>query len=125
METGRRSSRQSWLVAGLVALSTVNAIGAGVVTARGGAPSESTHMLWYFGFSVLVAVWLKNDIAERGSPATREYPNFIIFLIWPILLPYHLLKTRGVEGLLLFVGFVATYIAPYFVQLATWATHAS
>jgi hypothetical protein len=125
MAIRQRTSKQSWLIGGLVVLSAVNAALSAVAMKRGVSISESTHMLWYFVFSILVAVWLKNDMSEAEPAASSNYPHFVIFLFWPVLLPYHLLRSRGIEGLVLFVGFVATYIAPYFVQLVMWAEHAS
>jgi hypothetical protein len=61
----------------------------------------------------------------RDSNARNSYPDFLIFLIWPLLLPIHLVKSRGIEGLVLFVGFVGVYVAPYFVQVFIWAKNAS
>ncbi len=48
---------------------------------------------------------------QRRSPTTGKEPSMTAN------------SARGIEGLLLFVGFAATYIAPYFVQLVTWEGH--
>ena len=126
MQMPSRWSKQSWLIAGVIVLSAVNAVLGAVVTIRGVRLSESTEMLWYFVFSLLVAVWLKNDIAEQGSETDRQYPHYVIFLFWPLLLPYHLTRSRGIEGVVLFLGFVALYTAPGLVQFIAWASeHAS
>ena len=109
-------SRQAWLIGGLLALSVVNAVLYGVAASRRIELSESTEMLWLFVFSVLVAVWLKNDILERGSATSRQYPHFVLFLVWPLLLPYQLIASRGIEGVVLFLGFLAIYMAPYAAQ---------
>jgi hypothetical protein len=94
---------------------------------RGGSLSESTEMLWYFVFSVLVTLWARNDIVHRVPPAGREYSYLLMFFFWPVVLPYHLLRSRGFEGLLLFIGFLGICVAPYVVQVVTWAygTHGS
>jgi hypothetical protein len=115
-------ARQAWLLGGLLLLSTVNSVFEGMASARGIETSESTQMLWWFVFSILVAVWLKNDIRERGSEASRQYPHFVLFLFWPLLLPYQLFASRGMEGLVLFLGFAGTYLAPYVVGLASGLT---
>ena len=126
MQARSRWSKQSWLIAGVIVLSATNAVLGAIATVRGAGPSESTEMLWYFVFSILVAVWLKNDLTERGSETDRQYPHYVIFLFWPLLLPYHLIKSRGIEGFVLFVGFAAIYIAPWLVQIVMWtAKHAS
>jgi hypothetical protein len=61
----------------------------------------------------------------REPNSRASYPDFLIFLIWPLMLPIHLVRSRGVEGLVLFVGFVGMYVAPYFVQVFIWAKNAS
>jgi hypothetical protein len=113
-------STQAWLLGGLVALSSLNSIFAGIAASQDVRLSESTQILWWFVFSILVAVWLKNDIVERGSDTSRQYPHFVLFLFWPLLLPYQLIASRGLEGVVLFLGFAATYMAPYLVQLVVW-----
>ncbi len=125
MSTRPRSSNQPWLIGGLISLSAVNAVLGAVATSRGITLSESTEMLWYFVFSIVIGVWLKNDMFERDRSARANYSQLLIFLIWPLLLPIHLVKSRGIEGLVLFVGFLGTYIAPYFAQLVIWTRHAS
>jgi hypothetical protein len=119
-DTPPRSSSQSWLLAALIALSVINTL-LSVAAFKGGMDvSESTLALWYFVFSIVVAVWLRNDIRQHPVEG-GEYPPFLIFLIWIVLLPYHLVRTRGVEGLMLSVSFFAAYLAPYFAQLVVWA----
>jgi hypothetical protein len=120
-----RLSNQQWLIGGLLLLSAANAVFGAFAASREGTPSESTQMLWYFAFSILVGVWLKNDMFARDPTARSSYPDFLIFLIWPLLLPIHLVKSRGIEGLVLFIGFVGMYVAPYFVQVFIWAKNAS
>ena len=113
----RLRSQQAWLLGGLLALAILNSIFAGIAASQEVELSESTQMLWWFVFSILAAVWLKNDIVERGSETSRQYPHFVLFLFWPLLLPWHLVATRGLEGLVLYLGFVALYAAPYVVEL--------
>ena len=125
MSTRPRYANQRWLIGGLLLLSAANAVFGALAAAREAGPSESTQMLWYFAFSILVGVWLKNDMFAQDPNAQSNYPQFVIFLMWPLLLPIHLIKSRGIEGLVLFVGFVGTYVAPYFVQIFIWARHAS
>lgn len=123
----QRSLSQPWITGGLIALSAGNSVVSALTASRGTNLSESTEVLWYFVFSVLVTLWARNDIADRAPAVSREYSHLLMFFFWPVVLPYHLLKSRGVEGLVLFIGFLAIYIAPYVVQVITWvnSTHAS
>jgi hypothetical protein len=36
--------------------------------------------------------------------------GFFLYLAWPIVMPYYLIKTRGAKGLLVMLGFVAAYV---------------
>ena len=120
MTPQRRGSGQAWIIAGIISLSAVNALLGAIAASRGVLPSESTEMLWFVVFSILAGVWLKNDISSDGSETARQIPHYALFLFWPLVLPYHLVRSRGAEGFVLFVGFVATYLAPWLTQLVSW-----
>jgi hypothetical protein len=107
---------------GLVAMSAGNCIVGAVAAARDASMSESTEMLWYLAFAILVTLWSKNDLASRGPDTAREYSYLLMFFFWPVVLPYHLVRTRGVEGAILFLGFLVIYMAPQIVQLYVWAS---
>jgi hypothetical protein len=36
--------------------------------------------------------------------------GFFLYLAWPVVMPYYLVKTRGAKGLLIMLGFVAAYV---------------
>jgi hypothetical protein len=60
-------------------------------------------LLWISGW------WLETD--RRRSGVLQIYDlGFFLYLAWPIVMPYYLVKTRGVKGLLLILGFVAAYV---------------
>lgn len=81
--------------------------------------SERTGGLWMISFALVLAIWVNEDEKRRtnGSPCRYAY---LVFLFWPLVLPCHLVRSRGVEGLVLFLGFVAIYIMPFFVGLVIW-----
>lgn len=93
---------------------------AAYIVAHGGAISDGTGILWILIFAVLVALWAKNDAAARNEQKPFEY-SYFVFLLWPVVLPYHLVKSRGIEGLLLFLGFLAIHELPSVVAITTWA----
>ena len=91
---------------------------------RGSGVSENTAMLWLLVFTVLITFWARSDTA---APPGKEYSTLLMFFFWPIVLAYHLIRSRGLEGLIMYVGFLAVYLAPNYAQLVTWVCcgHAS
>ena len=73
-------------------------------------PLPLFEFLYTFGFICGVVWFLK---AEAGkSAAGRVYcPGVTIGMAWIFLLPYHLLKSRGVRGLIPLSLMIGTYLA--------------
>ena len=71
--------------------------------------SGTLFTLWMIAFVILISMWCKKDQEGR-----QEFTNIglMALIFWPIVLPYYLVKTRGVEGLILFIGFSSLYISP-------------
>ena len=86
---------------------------------RGTSSSDSTSLLWSIVFAVIVALWTQGDVKERKLVPPYEY-SFFVFLFWPVVLPYHLVKTRGMEGLVLFTGFVGLWWLPAISAIYTY-----
>ncbi|HKP81222.1 MAG TPA: hypothetical protein VJT69_04350 [Pyrinomonadaceae bacterium] len=84
------------------------------------APPE-LEFLYRAAFVCAVVWWLRAD--ERRSAVTPMYcQGMLVGIGWLIIIPYHLLKTRGVAGLIpllaLMLSPVAGRIASVFVYLA-------
>lgn len=60
-------------------------------------------LLWVTGW------WLETD-SRRGRVLQIYDLGFFLYVAWPIVMPYYLVKTRGVKGLLLILAFVAAYV---------------
>ncbi|RDE19549.1 hypothetical protein DV711_11710 [Motiliproteus coralliicola] len=71
--------------------------------------TDSIYTLWMCLFTVLIAMWCDRDKTGKGWP--YEY-GFFMFIFWPLVLPYYLAKTRGLDGLVMFFGFGALYALP-------------
>jgi len=65
----------------------------------------------FYGFGLLWAIgwWLRTDSRRRGVLSVYDL-GFFLYLAWPLIMPYYLVKTRGAKGLLVMLGFAATYI---------------
>jgi hypothetical protein len=72
--------------------------------------------LFHVGLLWAVGWWLRNDSHRRGVLSVYDL-GFFLYLAWPIVMPYYLIKTRGVKGLLVMLGFVAAYIGAAIVGI--------
>ena len=75
-----------------------------------------TEALWLLVFALLVAMWIVKEPHQTDKSPVSGL-GMIAFIAWPIVLPYHLVKTRGVEGLVQFLGFLALQFLPFFCGL--------
>jgi len=66
--------------------------------------------LWSLGW------WLQTDSRKRGVALVYDMGLFL-YVAWPIVMPYYLVKTRRAKGLLVILGFVGAYMAPAIVGI--------
>jgi polyferredoxin len=59
--------------------------------------------LWIIGW------WLRTDSRKQAVVWVYDLGLFL-FLAWPLILPYYLVKTRGAKGLLVILGFIGAYL---------------
>lgn len=73
--------------------------------------SGRVEKLWSLSFAFLLAYWAINDARLRrmGSPYSK---GFLMFFLWPAMLPAYLLKTRRLRGVFLIIAFLLVYAAP-------------
>lgn len=98
------------LLCGLVSIAEVS------VNLDGGELSDRAVVLYFVIFAFVTATWVLHDSRQSNFSAPFDFGLFI-YLFLPILLPYYLFKTRRVDGLMMFFGFVAIYILPSFAGL--------
>ncbi len=110
---------QKLIIMTLSALSVILAVESCYVVYMGQAVSDIMIMLWSAVFSLLMAFWTHLDARARDMYEPFEYA-YLIFIFWPVILPYHLIKTRGYEGFLMYGGVVGLYLFPLFSALVVW-----
>ena len=87
-------------------------LGAAFYYARGLEPSPTLEFLYSSAFICGVVWWLRAE--SRKHPITLVYcPGLLIAVGWLILIPYHLLKARGVRGLIPLLGLIGSFIGAY------------
>lgn len=58
---------------------------------------------------ILIAYWLKEDSKSANLTGIQDM-HFFLVLLWPIILPYHLWKSRRRKGLLILLGAIVVLI---------------
>jgi|SRR5882672_172917 len=69
------------------------------------------------GYLWIVGWWLMTDSRKRGVAWVYDIGLFL-YLAWPLILPYYLLKTRGARGLLVILAFAGTFVLATLVGMA-------
>ena len=81
--------------------------------------SDSTHVLWSIIFFVLVALWVREDSNRDGFDKPFDL-GFLIYILWPITLPWYLISTRGADGIFMFLGIVLLFIGPWLAGIVAY-----
>ena len=76
--------------------------------------------VWNITFCILIAIWAIQDSKSINIPRRSSY-GLIMLVIWPILLLYHLASSRGIEGVVIYIGAWALYLAPFFLGLTAYS----
>jgi hypothetical protein len=83
----------------LTVMMTVHQIGIVMYSVLDEEPLPAFEFLYTIGFLCGV-IWFLKAEAERSAAARAYCSGVTIGLAWLFLLPYHLLKSRGVRGLI-------------------------
>ena len=70
---------------------------------------EGITLIYFVGMLWAIGWWLRTDSRRRGVLSVYDL-GFFLYLAWPIVMPYYLVKTRGAKGLLVILGFVVAYV---------------
>ena len=90
-----------------------------VVNLAGEVVSVYTQSL-YGGVSLLLSIlWAYNDAKRAGIHRPIDF-GFFIYFFWPIALPWYLIRTRGLEGALVFSGFILLFFGPWLAGLVAY-----
>ena len=58
----------------------------------------NTQLLWGLFSILLSAAWATADARGRKFETPFEF-GFLVYIFWPIVLPWYLIATRGLDGL--------------------------
>lgn len=104
------SNRRIVLLA-LGALGGLFCVYAAILGSKGVEPNEKIAIFWGFSFLLLSAYWVRLDaqIRQIGSPYTD---GFLLYVLWPFMVPAYAIKVRGARGILYVAGLVFLYVSP-------------
>ena len=84
----------------IFALSAATQIERGACLARHSDVPGTSALFQYIVFFCLIAYWLNVDSRERQMPRVWDM-GFFLLLAWPVIVPYYLVKTRGLKRTLI------------------------
>ena len=77
---------------------------------------EGVTLIYLIGMLWAVGWWLRTDSRRRGVLSVYDL-GFFLYLAWPLVMPYYLVKTRGAKGLVVMLGFAAAYVGAAIVGI--------
>ena len=88
-------------------------VGVAVCAAYSTSAPAGFLVLYWVGVAWGFSSWVLSDCRARGLPTSID-SGWFVFWVWPIAVPYHILKTRGIRGcgtlLALIVAFFVAYL---------------
>ena len=120
------SSSFSRIVSPTVLLYTflvVSQIGNGVYFASGTAPSSAFDLIDRLSFLWIMCWWLRQD-SRKGGVAWVYDMGWFLSIVWIFIMPYHLIKSRGANGLLVILGVLAAYVGARIAGIVTYMVFA-
>lgn len=79
-------------------------VASGIYLAGESEEPPSFALLYTLGFLWIIGWWLLKDSRERGVEWVYDM-GFFLYIAWPFIMVYYLLKTRGVQGFVVILTF--------------------
>ena len=98
----------------------ISQIGRGFYFASADEPPPAFTLINALGFLWIIGWWLRRDSPKRSIARIYDIGMFL-YVAWPFIMPYYLLKTRGGRGLLVILGFVGAYLGAVLVGITFYA----
>lgn len=82
--------------------------------------SDSTQILWGLVSAIMTVLWINSDATNRPGFEKPYDFGFLVWFFWLVAIPWYLYKTRGAEGLLVLLGFMAIWFGPWLAGLIAY-----
>ena len=86
---------------------------------KGELASDSTQAIWGIVSIFLTILWAYFDADTEGFEKPFDF-GLLAYIFWPVAFPWYLVKTRGIEGLVMFVGFMALWFGPWLAGVVAY-----
>jgi hypothetical protein len=106
----------------VAALVAVYAAGLAVLASHGARPMDGTEFIWKSALALFLVRWVAVDRLTTRFRGSYEFDAFL-FIVWVVVLPYYLIKTRGGRGALLALGFFILALIPSLIGELILVTH--
>jgi hypothetical protein len=104
----------------LYVLTIIAQLASGIYLAGEVEPPPAFTLLYALSFLWVMGWWLLKDSKLRGVSWVLDMGLFL-YIAWPIVMPYYLIKTRGWRGLLAILVFAVVYVAASMAGVALYA----
>ena len=84
-------------------------VASGIYLTRGVEPPPAFALMYVLGFLWIIGWWLLKDSRERKVKWAFDMGLFL-YIAWPFIMLYYLLKTRGTQGLFVILSFLGVYV---------------
>jgi hypothetical protein len=99
-------------------------LGVGIYYFRDMEPLPALEFLYTVGFLCGVVWWLQAE-ARRSAVKQVYCPGLLVGIGWLIIIPYHLLKTRGVRGFIPLLALLGSFLFAYILAAVVYAMFSS
>lgn len=99
----------------LAVMMVVYHVGIMIYLVLGEEPLPLFQFLYTFGFLCGI-VWFFKAESDRSEVARAYCPGITIGMVWFFLLPYHLIHSRGVRGLIILLALAATWFVLMIIE---------
>ncbi len=103
----------------LFAMSAAMGVAEVLFNSQGDMLSDSSQTLWALVFMIVSIMWAQADTEICQYEKPFDFGLFM-YLFWYLSLPYYLYRTRGLEGLVLYLGFMALWLGPWLTGLVAY-----
>ena len=104
----------------LTVTSFISACAAALYAIAHTEPSPSAALFLFYAPSVALILWLQADSRRSKVASSIQDWGFFLWLAWPLVLPWYVLKSRGTPGWGLLVRLYLLALAPYLIVFAIW-----